>query len=74
MYTSLDMIRMSKLCKEVELKPVELMKEYNKRYPEKSAEEQILNLQKALDTICDCSSDMQNIGCEAGDDCYWLNR
>ena len=44
---------MSKFCKEVDLKPLELIKEYNKRYPEKSAKEQMSNLKKALD-VCDC--------------------
>lgn len=74
MYTILDMIRMSKLSKEVDLNPVELIKEFNKKFPEKSAKEQMANLKKALETVCECSGDMQNVDCKAGEDCYWLNK
>ena len=52
-YTGLDMIRMSRFCKDVNLKGLELLKEYNKQYPEKSEEEQMINLKRALD-LCDC--------------------
>ena len=47
-YTALDMIRISRLSKEVTLKPIDLIKEYDKRYPEKSNEEKLRNLLKAL--------------------------
>lgn len=73
MYTSYDMIKMSKFCHDNNLKGIELLKAYNKQFPEKSAKEQVQNLMKALDTVCDCPSDNQIIGCKAGEDCYHLN-
>jgi hypothetical protein len=48
-YTTFDLIRFNRLANENKsLKPIELIKLYNKKYPEKTAKEKLLNLSKAL--------------------------
>lgn len=47
-YTAIDMLRIVKLSKEIELKGLNLIKEYNNRHPEKSAKEQMENVFKTL--------------------------
>lgn len=48
-YTVLDLIRFNRLAKENEnLKPIELIELYKKTYPEKTEEEKLINLKKAL--------------------------
>lgn len=47
-YTRLDLIRFHRLALEnPKLKPIELVKLYNERHPEKSVKEQLINLAKA---------------------------
>lgn len=67
------MLKMSKLARTSELKGIYLLKQYEKENPEISPEQKIKNLMKAIDSICDCSSDMQNFDCKAKEDCYHNN-
>lgn len=47
-YTRLDLIRFHRFAlKNPELKPIDLVKAYNEKHPEKSAKEQLANLAKA---------------------------
>lgn len=48
-YTVVDLVRFAKLSKErAEAKPIDLLKEYNKLYPELSSKQKYENLLKAL--------------------------
>ena len=48
-YTTLDLVRFNRLANENKnLKPIELIKLYNEKYPEKTAKEKLINLSKAL--------------------------
>jgi len=48
-YTTLDLIRFRNFAiKNPKLKSLELIKEYNKKYPELTAKEQLINISKAL--------------------------
>jgi len=48
-YTSYDLIRFRNFANEnTELKPVELIKAYNDKYPELSSKEKLINISKAL--------------------------
>jgi len=48
-YTTFDLIRFRNFAKDNEgLKPVELIKAYNDKYPELTAKEKLINISKAL--------------------------
>jgi len=48
-YTTFDLIRFRNFAKDNEgLKPVELIKAYNEKYPELTAKEKLINISKAL--------------------------
>lgn len=48
-YTTLDLVRFNRLANENKnLKPIELIKLYNKKYPEKTEKEKLINISKAL--------------------------
>ena len=50
-YSSLDMVRMAKFAKEnPNLKPIPLIRGYNKKYPETTTEQKLTNIRNWLDS------------------------
>ena len=48
-YTMLDLIRFNKFCNEnKDLKPLDAIKVYNEKYPEKTSREKLINLSRIL--------------------------
>ena len=73
-YSKLDLLRFNKFADARPLSnPTHLLEDYDREYPEKTSEQKMRNLLKAMESQCECSGDMQIFGCAAGNECIHLN-
>jgi hypothetical protein len=73
-YSKLDLLRLKKFTdNRSDINPVHLLEIYDKDHPKKTAKEKYLILKKAIESQCECTGDMQIIGCKAEEDCIHVN-